>query len=101
MNRPNPMDEKMPALDGLAGPAGCNTQELIMEQKTIDGNNQAAQGDTRLDLSVSADGELLVVSAVSFFGGDLVSRDSIYLTASEAQRLSVLLYQAINRKGGK
>lgn len=33
MIRPNPMDKKKPTLDGLAGPVGCVTYGVIMQQK--------------------------------------------------------------------
>ena len=58
------------------------------------------QDDTRIDLSVSVSGDLLDVMATSFMGGSLVSRDSLCLGIDEAKKLSILLYQAINAKGG-
>lgn len=58
------------------------------------------QADTRIDISVSVSGDIIEVVASSFMGGSLVSRDSLYLGIDEAKKLSILLYQAINAKGG-
>lgn len=58
------------------------------------------QADTRIDISVSVSGDIIAVVASSFMGGSLVSRDSLYLGIDEAKKLSILLYQAINAKGG-
>lgn len=58
------------------------------------------QADTRIDISVSVSGDIIEVVASSFMGGSLVSKDSLYLGIDEAKKLSILLYQAINAKGG-
>ena len=58
--------------------------------------------DTRIDMSVSvsAFSEIVTLICTSFMCGELVGKDSFYLSNDEARKLSIMLYQALNAKGG-